>query len=60
MDASGKVVFETNKQSNFWNGKLNNQGNDCSNGMYRYIIKYMQPDDDEMHQKSGFITLLRE
>ncbi len=60
MDGAGRVVFESDDQRNNWNGKLNNLGAECSRGMYRYIIKYMQPDDQEMHQKAGIITLIRE
>ena len=59
VNEAGLVVFETNKQKNFWNGHINNLGSECSSGVYRYIIKYMQPDDDEIHQKAGFITLMR-
>jgi gliding motility-associated-like protein len=59
VDEAGHTLFETDKQQNSWNGKLNNMGNDCVAGNYHYIIKYMQPDDDEMHQKSGPITLIR-
>lgn len=60
MDGAGQVVFESDDQRNNWNGKLNNLGTECSRGMYRYIIKYMQPDDQEMHQKAGVVTLIRE
>lgn len=60
MNGAGQVVFESDDQRNNWNGKLNNLGTECSRGMYRYIIKYMQPDDQEMHQKAGVVTLIRE
>ncbi len=59
LDESGHTVFETDNQKNFWNGKLNNLGSDCTGGTYRYLIKYMQPDDIEVHQKSGSITIIR-
>jgi gliding motility-associated-like protein len=58
-DAMGNKVFETDQQKNFWNGKVNNTGIECAPGNYRYYIYYMQPDDTEEHQKSGYITLLR-
>ncbi len=59
VDAAGNMVFETDQQSNYWNGKINNLGNDCRNGTYRFFIKYRQPDDEEIHQKAGIITIIR-
>lgn len=59
VDERGNKVFETAHQYEFWNGKMFNNGTECSPGNYRYYITYRQPDDTETHQKSGYISLIR-
>jgi gliding motility-associated-like protein len=58
-DMNGNKVYETDRQKNYWNGRVNNNGAECAEGIYRYYIYYMQPDDTEEHQKSGTINLSR-
>ncbi len=60
MNLNGRVVFETDNQKSYWNGKENNLGAECSKGTYNYIIKYKLYEEDQMRQKVGAVTLIRE
>lgn len=55
----GSVVFQTNDQNESWNGKLNNSGEKCEDGVYfyRFKVKGFSGDDVEEH---GFVHLFNE
>lgn len=61
----GNLVFETDKDGKGndginWNGKINNNASECSNGVYYYIFNYKLA--SELNEKSlhGTITLIRD
>lgn len=55
----GNVVFNTNDPSENWNGKIENNGSECSEGVYfyRFSVKGLSGDGKEEH---GYVHLLRE
>jgi gliding motility-associated-like protein len=55
----GTVVFETTDPGRTWNGKVNNSGPSCNEGVYRYVLRYRYPFHTEMQQKSGKLLLKR-
>jgi gliding motility-associated-like protein len=52
----GEIIFETNNKKENWKGLLNN--NAVQNDVYFYIVTFTGF-DDEAHNKSGNITILR-
>jgi gliding motility-associated-like protein len=58
----GELVFETTDKDIKWNGKKNNNGSDCPDGVYYYtgivnlIYPYNGKTSNEIH---GFITVIR-
>jgi PKD repeat protein len=62
----GENVFESANKSGqsgniSWNGKVGNDGAECPEGTYFYVLKYSYTDEpDEMINASGTITLIRD
>lgn len=54
----GNVVFESTDINAAWNGKVNNEGNECTEGVYfyKYVIKGQGDQGAEGH---GFVHLVR-
>ena len=40
LNRKGQIVFETDKQTENWNGKMKNSGENCEPGVYVYVLKY--------------------
>ncbi|HLG35952.1 MAG TPA: gliding motility-associated C-terminal domain-containing protein [Bacteroidia bacterium] len=58
----GELVFETTDRNINWNGKKNNSGTDCPDGVYYYtcLANYIFPVNGEPSKDiHGFITLIR-
>ena len=55
----GELVFETEDVKNSWNGKVKNSGNDCPEGTYFYVIKYMFEFDDKSETIEGTVDIIR-
>jgi gliding motility-associated-like protein len=56
----GQSVFKSSNSTNHWNGTVNNDGADCPEGTYFYVIKYKFDGSDKEHLANGVITLIRE
>ena len=58
----GKMVYHSNNLEEGWNGKNLNNGEECSEGVYFYAVRYMAtiyPQADRQRSLSGSVTLLR-
>ncbi len=55
----GNVVFESNSVNAAWNGKVNNDGGDCSEGTYFYKFKLVGEDGQEI-EEHGYVQLVRQ
>lgn len=55
----GSVVFESSEVDFKWNGKVNNSGESCSDGVYFYKIKIIDLDGKEVNEH-GFVHLIRD
>jgi gliding motility-associated-like protein len=40
LNRKGQIVFETDKQTENWNGRVKNSGENCEPGVYVYVLKY--------------------
>ena len=56
---NGQAVYETKDPDEFWNGRLNNEGDACDEGRYQYILEYQFQDNKKMQTKKGTIILKR-
>ncbi len=54
----GECIFKANDVQTGWNGKLNNTGEPCQNGMYIYTLN-AKGKDNRNYQQKGIITLLK-
>ena len=54
----GREIFSTREQADFWNGRINNSGALCPEGVYTYLLNY-RLSDGEGQKKAGSITLIR-
>ncbi|MCO5269215.1 MAG: gliding motility-associated C-terminal domain-containing protein [Brumimicrobium sp.] len=52
------TVFESDEVQFAWNGKVNNVGADCSEGVYFYVIKVTSFSGNEI-ERNGYIHLVR-
>jgi len=57
FDRWGKLVFESNSVSNFWQGK-NSSGQECDQGTYFYVIDATDI-KNRNGQWQGYVTLFR-
>ncbi|MEI6577365.1 MAG: gliding motility-associated C-terminal domain-containing protein [Bacteroidota bacterium] len=58
----GKMVYQSEDLKEGWDGSLFNRGNDCPDGVYFYIVKYIGasfPFPHVQHQLTGEVTLMR-
>ncbi|MDX1652156.1 MAG: choice-of-anchor L domain-containing protein [Brumimicrobium sp.] len=53
----GNVVFESNEVNASWNGKVQNSGAECSDGVYFYKFIIVGEDGEEVEQH-GFVHLI--
>ena len=58
MNRWGNIVFETDDPNMGWNGRVNNIGEMCQNGVYVYLVTFTGPRGDAAKYK-GFATLLK-
>ena len=58
-NGQGTVVFETTDPDRTWNGKVNNSGTSCNEGVYRYVLRYQYPFHSSIQQESGKLLLKR-
>lgn len=52
------TVFKSDDIDFMWNGKINNSGAECTEGVYFYVIKITDFEDNEI-EESGFVHLKR-
>jgi gliding motility-associated-like protein len=57
FDRWGKVMYKSTDPSQPWNGKVNNNGGDCPDGVYYYIIKATC--DVNNYDFHGFVQIIR-
>ncbi|MEI7499171.1 MAG: gliding motility-associated C-terminal domain-containing protein [Bacteroidota bacterium] len=55
----GQMVFNTNDINLSWNGKTNNTGELCTEGVYVWIIYYYDKENKIEFSNKGTVTLLR-
>ena len=60
----GEAVYHSDKDGTDndginWNGKVNNTGSDCMEGIYYLVFKYRFRGDDETRTYKGTVTLIR-
>ena len=57
----GNLIFETTEPAISWNGKINNTGADCSDGVYFYVCEAeeIRLSGNTIRQLKGFIHLFR-
>ncbi|HNQ13602.1 MAG TPA: gliding motility-associated C-terminal domain-containing protein [Bacteroidia bacterium] len=57
----GQIVFSTDDRDINWNGKINNNGSDCPDGVYHYIciVNEIFLDGIKPRTITGFIHLIR-
>lgn len=54
----GEIVFQTNDNTEGWNGKKNNVGDNSPQGVYLYLVKYKTPQNTPVELR-GYTTLYR-
>ncbi|MBP7262319.1 MAG: gliding motility-associated C-terminal domain-containing protein, partial [Bacteroidia bacterium] len=54
----GQLVFESNDDTNDWNGKEFNTNKDCSDGVYFFVLSYRFK-GDKTQLRTGTVTLIR-
>lgn len=54
----GRKIYEWNNTQNGWNGKINGNGKNASEGVYYYVLKAVGLDDKAYHLK-GILYLYR-
>lgn len=54
----GMIVFESSDSTFEWNGKVNNNGEDCTEGVYFYEMTITAENSDKYFEK-GFVHLVR-
>ena len=59
MNRWGNVVFESNSVNAAWNGRINNDGNDASEGTYFYKFVISGEDGLEI-EEHGYVQLVRD
>ena len=59
MDASGRLVFETEQYGQFWNGLNQKNGFECEAGTYAFVIDYQANNSEKIKTKNGFLSLYR-
>jgi hypothetical protein len=42
-----------------WNGKTNNEGEECPSGVYYYVFKYQFMTDEKDREVNGTVTIIR-
>ncbi len=57
-DRWGGIIYKTNSNRPIWNG-CDSNGDVLQNGVYVWMIKYMNPNTNKMQLKTGSVTLLR-
>lgn len=56
----GQKVFHSDVDDVNWNGKVNNTGADCDEGVYYYVFKYKTKADPETEvTRKGDVTIIR-
>lgn len=55
-DRWGNLMFQSHGEDSKWDGRYN--GKDCEQGVYIYLIKYVD-NNDEIKFQSGHVTLVR-
>lgn len=60
----GESVYQSTKDGTDndginWNGKVNNTGSECMEGVYYVVLKYRFRGDDETRTYKGTVTLIR-
>ena len=55
----GNVVFETNDVEAVWNGRNQNTGEDCTEGVYFYKFR-LRGQNNEIVENHGFVHLVRD
>jgi gliding motility-associated-like protein len=58
FDRFGKLVYETSNINQYWNGKMNNVGNDCPVEAYTWLANLLFKNGESTIYK-GNVTLLR-
>jgi gliding motility-associated-like protein len=60
MNRWGQTVFKSTNSTKHWNGTVNNDGSECPEGTYFYVIKYKFDGSDKEHMANGLVNLIRE
>ena len=55
----GIVVFSTSNPNIMWNGTINGNGNECSEGVYFYVYSFTPIDGSQAQKGSGYVHLFR-
>jgi gliding motility-associated-like protein len=55
----GQLIFSSNNESNYWNGKIKHTNKDASDGTYYYILELIN-NIDKYSSYKGLLTLLRD
>lgn len=58
-DRWGSIVFQTDDQFTYWNGKDRNYGKDLPQGIYAYRLRYKPYLQDKNYFVTGSVTLVR-
>jgi gliding motility-associated-like protein len=56
----GIVVFSTSNPNIMWNGTVNGNGNECSEGVYFYVYSFTPIDGSQAQKGSGYVHLFRQ
>lgn len=59
MNRWGNVVFESNDVNFGWNGKVNNDGRECTEGTYFYKFKLVG-EGDQVVERHNYLQLVRD
>ncbi|MBN8702057.1 MAG: gliding motility-associated C-terminal domain-containing protein [Bacteroidetes bacterium] len=54
----GEIIFEANEENINWTGTSKN-GKTASDGTYYYVLTHSKPNNNEVVEYKGFVTLLR-
>jgi gliding motility-associated-like protein len=57
QDLKGNTVFESDNESNTWDGKDSRTGMLCAQGSFYYIFNYQFKGSQQPHKKTGLIRL---
>ena len=53
----GQKIFETNDETEAWNGRMHNTGKMCQVDSYVYVVKFLSAKQEEFSQR-GIVTLV--